>query len=463
MKKNLIFFLSLILFSANGFCIGVDFNANGVTDFVLYGKRSDGVKKYDHGFFLDNATTSSLTYGEYNKDKMIFGDFNGDNITDVGFVRVNKKSNIMWRFKNYATKKDSKAKEFGKAGDVILYGCDFNGNGKKDIAYIDGKKLYYKDFGGKEKIIKLPRSKYTYVYCADVTGDGKDEFIGKKKGAGYLNGAKKSDVWGHDVVSATKSKVLAKQIYFADPNVDCTRQKDIIALDVNSDGKKEMGFVKSDSQISWLVFSNDLNGTSTTSFYLPRGIKTINGNLQIYAGNFLRGPGVVYKGDDNNTYSYIVPANVDTTYILPRSVPDNIKNGELGRGIGFYTVKEDNSSQGGGSSGGSTGKVSCDVQMSVGNGFLWKGRGSSYGGVSVAILPLRKHASTCTIVAGDNSKTDPMWRSAYAANPINGIGREHWRAKSLCSAFKKPSVLRCNIGNKWHCWNLANPCTARIE
>ena len=71
-------------------------------------------------------------------------------------------------------------------------------------------------------------------------------------------------------------------------------------------------------------------------------------------------------------------------------------------------------------------------------------------------------ATSCQVVASDGSNTIGMWVSSQSANQWNGVGRQHWRAKATCKSMKTPSVLRCQIGGKSHCWTISSPC-ARLE
>ena len=450
--------LASLFFVSNAFAVNVDYNVNGFTDFHLYGTNNNKTN-IDHGIFLDDGQTASLTFGNAKNEKMALGDYDGDNKCDIGIVKKNK-GDVIWQYKSLSQNNVSEAKKFGTGKIRVLTGCDFNGNGKTDMAYIDGKTLYYKDFSSKKKKINLPRSGYEYIYCADVTGNGKDEFIGKKKGVGIINGKKEKNVWSYDVVTIKSKSKLKKKVFGE------RVQGDIIAHDINGDGKNEIGYIKKHDEYTYITFLNSLSGNDVTTFVLPREIKKTNEKFDINKGYFKEGIGFIYKGKDENVYKYSVDTEtrrgVDTTFIFAVNTPKNLKNGTLARDINDFTI---NAGSGGnnGSNNNDVTKAGCDVMRGTGNGFLWKGRGDAYGGVSVAVLPIYTKASSCSIVAADNSESGSMWCSSQSANPWNGVGRQHWRARALCSAYKKPSILKCKVGTQWQCWNIANPCQSRIE
>ncbi len=442
-----IFFL---LFINQSFAGSVDYNTNGITDFHLYGANNNN--EIDHGLFFDDGTTSSMTFGNKKTDKIISGDFNGDNKSDIGIVRK-KVNKILWQYRDINSGLSSNLVSFGSGTIKVLAGCDFNGNGKSEIAFIKDKILSYRDFDGKKRAINLPRNDYTYFSCADTNGDGKDEFVGKKRGISYFNGVKKKNLWGYDVVGR-KSKVLLKQKAFGD-----SAQGGIVIADIDGNGKDEIGYIRNAGDKAFLVFLNNFKLNETTQYVIPRVVKKTGKFFDISRAFFSDGVGYIYKGIDKNVYKYNLSTNTDTTFILALSTPSNIKSGNLVNDVSTFNIS--GSSSGDGDS--SSDIAGCDVVRGTGNGFLWKGRGESYGGVSVALLPVYTSASSCYVVAADNSKSEEMWCSAQSANPINGAGRQHWRAESQCSAFKKPSVLKCHVGNKWQCWKLEDPCKGRIE
>ncbi|MGI6681305.1 MAG: hypothetical protein ACOX3T_07490 [Bdellovibrionota bacterium] len=463
----MMFFCSFVLlFSSNlndAYAVNVDFNANGNTDFHLYGKNGNNVN-FGHGFFLDDGQTASLTLGKVKGEKIALGDYDGDNKCDVGIVGVGKKKNfVVWKYSGISQdSRLSKVNRFGSGKVRVLTGCDFNGNGKTDLAYIDRKTLYYKDFNGKQRQIKLPRANYKHVYCADVTGNGKDDFIGKKKGIGLLNGKIQKNVWGYDVVTS-RSIVLIRNVSFGDKV-----QGSIIAHDINGDRKNEIGYVRKANDYSFLVFLNKLSlkNIETTRYIIPRNIKKIDRKFAINRGYFQDGVGFIYMGVDDNVYKYNLTTNKDTTFILSINTPDNIRKGSFARDINDFTItassnNNNNNDNNNKSPNDNVNRVSCDITRGVGNGFLWKGRSES-DGKSVALLPIHTKASICYVVAGNNSRSESM-RNAGFANPHAGVLRQHWRANSFCTSFYRPSVLKCKVGSQWQCWNISDPCKSRIE
>lgn len=397
-------------------------------------------KKVKNGVFPFEGNYSSWELGKAGKSRSINAIANNNQgtsrLTTKSYVTLNN-SKIKWYFE--ALKKTI---TFGTSKHQVITGCDFNGDGTTDPAIYSGKVIQYKLLNsGSTKKINLPKKGYTQIICADVTGNGESEVI-----AGKLVSKK----FIFDVINK-KSKVLHKNI-----KIGGTKQGTLVALDINYDGKDEIGVARKASSTSTrVIFANNLSnaasGVKTVS--IPKVVTATNKVLNITPALFGGNLGFYYKTKDG-FYNYNFNNDVNRKFSSIERVFGNMA------ASGLTLVKKSelinlSSSVGSGS-------VQCDVNRTRGNGFLWKGVGEAYGHVSVGILPIYNKATSCQVVASDGSNTIGMWVSSQSANPWNGVGRQHWRAKATCKSMKTPSVLRCQIGGKSHCWTISSPC-ARLE
>ena len=398
-------------------------------------------KKVKNGVFPFEGKYSSWEFGTAGKSRSINAIANNNQrtsrLTTKSYVELNN-SKIKWYFE--ALKKTI---TFGTNKHQVITGCDFNGDGTTDPAIYSGKVIQYKLLNsGSTKKINLPKKGYTQIICADVTGNGESEVI-----AGKLVSKK----FIFDVINK-KSKVLHKN-----KKIGGTKRGTLVALDINYDGKDEIGVTRKASSTSTrVIFANNLSNAASgvKTVLIPKLVTTTNNIFDITPALFGGNLGFNYRAKDG-FYNYNFTDRV------------NEKFGAVSRVFNGYAVKNINlvkkselfklTSNGGGS-----GKVKCDVNRARGNGFLWKGVGEAYGHVSVGILPIYNKASSCQVVASDGSSTIGMWVSSQSANPWKGVGRQHWRAKATCKSMKTPSILRCQIGGKSHCWTISSPC-ARLE
>ena len=410
------------------------------TELYLFADNKS-TKKVKNAAFPYDEDYSTWELGTAGKSRSINAITNNNKrmigLTTKSYVELNG-SKIKWSFQV-----PKKTITFGTSNQYVLTGCDFNGDSMIDPAVYSGKVIQYKvSITGSTKKIKLPKKGYTQIICADVTGNGESEVIAAK-----LNSKK----FMIDVI-AKNSKVLYKNV-----KIGGTKLGTLVALDINYDGKDEIGVArKASNTVTRVIFANNLSkpASGVTTVQIPKLVTTTNNIFDITPALFGGNLGFNYRAKDG-FYNYNFTDRV------------NEKFGAVSRVFNGYAVKNINlvkkselfklTSNGGGS-----GKVQCDVNRARGNGFLWKGVGEAYGHVSVAIMPIYNRASSCQVVASDGSNAIGMWVSSQSANPWKGVGRQHWRAKATCKSMKTPSVLRCQIGGKSHCWSISSPC-ARLE
>ncbi len=398
-------------------------------------------------------------FGEEDEGKTITGDFNGDGNTDYAFVKV-KGKNIRWRSKTVGT-----AVDFGGKKAKILTNCDFNGDGKTELVYVSGKTAFYRTMDNSSvSEINLPKKEYKYMICADVLGAGYTQIIAKKQLTKKIR-RKTIKYWVTDIITrdGAGDGNTMKNIEFGG-----TTQGNIFALDINGDGIREVGFArKGGSNKTTVVFLDNLFSVTdgakptTTRFLFPRLAMSSNDAFEITPADLPNGPGFYLKNKNGFFSCTIADSNCTRIGKLSDIVsPEALDNKKdlsvamaklfLVKDSDFFSIASE-----------SAGDVQCDEWRGKGNGFLWKGKGEAYGGVSAGILPIYTKASTCQIVS-NAGKTESMWCSDNSANPWGGVGRQHWRSRQTCGHYTKPSTLRCNVKGKWQCWKLANPCD-RIE
>ncbi|MGI6681485.1 MAG: FG-GAP repeat domain-containing protein [Bdellovibrionota bacterium] len=365
--------------------------------------------------------------------------------SNKAFVQIDKKK-IKWFYNNTHTNTI-----FGNSVAYVLTGCDFDGDGITELAVVntDRNRVTYRNtINNVNTRIRLPRKGYNSIICADVLGNGEMQIVAKKQ----LN----KKPFFIDVVDKNSS-VKYRGVRFGGKS---TTQGSIIALDINNDGKDEIGFVRkaAKNNKTQVIFLKNINNLKegTARYNLPRAVVITDNMYSItpsYANNAL---GFNYKSR-GKFYNYNITTKKNVQFNAVSNVFGNIKpkNINLVKKSEMFKLAKTSTST-------NSKAVQCDTNRGKGNGFLWKGVGEAYGHVSVAILPIYNKASTCQVVASDNSKSEDMWCSSQGANPWGGVKRQHWRARSTCRSFKTPSILRCKIGNKWNCWTISSPC-ARIE
>ena len=421
------------------------------TDLFIY-TDNQSTKKVDNAYINPSGESGAWQLGTASKTRPInytslFQDSRAE-FSEKAYVEVNG-NELKWY--EGRTQKNT---IFGKSSSHILTGCDFTGDGESELVVVNGKNVQYKNnITGRTSSITLPKSSYNYIICADVLGNGTSQIIAKKQVTVTQNRVTKK-VWKTDVIDKN-SRVRYKNITFGG-----NAQGNIIALDINDDGRDEIGFVKKASSTrTQVIFLNNISKpkAGVTKYTIPRLVSKTNGVFDISPAVLNISKNFYYKTKDG-FYNYNITTNKNEKFEKVARFFPNVSISKIKMVKKSELFQLTSSSSGGGS----TGKVQCDVNRARGNGFLWKGVGEAYGHVSVAIMPIYNRASSCQVVASDGSNTIGMWVSSQSANPWKGVGRQHWRAKATCKSMKTPSTLRCQIGGKSHCWSIPSPC-ARLE
>jgi len=180
------------------FPVSGDFNGDGLTDIGTWNKTNDSwaVSLSEDGNFNNIQTWNDIFgHNNYSTNRTfpIMGDFNGDSLTDIGLYDNDRTS---WKFAfsdgdsfNYDNSWD--IAKFGGGGQMRPLTGDFNGDGVTDIGYVDSSghfciKLAKEDKSGfKNTAIpyKLTSSNPT-IYAGDFNGDGLTDILEFKKGSG---------------------------------------------------------------------------------------------------------------------------------------------------------------------------------------------------------------------------------------------------------------------------------------
>lgn len=193
----------------------LDFDGSGYSSIVTVQNVKTGPKRQLKFKIsaLDGSTSREEVFGSKG-DLPAVGDYDGDSIADLAVVH-RAKSAYQWISKNSSDGQISTVK-FGKAGDMILAGCQFDTHAALDQALIKGKNrlVVRKSSDGKTRtarVKKFPASVKS-LSCADLNGDGVDELLVLGKGgpavrsAGYRSRAadNKWTIMGFNAVSGAQ-------------------------------------------------------------------------------------------------------------------------------------------------------------------------------------------------------------------------------------------------------------------
>jgi len=132
MKKYFVALLTCCLCSTTVVADPMDFDADGVSDLTRAVAGSDGTLTWEAKL---SSTTSSEQLGQLGKggDIPILASWSVG-APQIGVVRENKSNKtLQWIIDNNGT---TVRRTFGKAGDLVVSGADFNGDGKADGAVV---------------------------------------------------------------------------------------------------------------------------------------------------------------------------------------------------------------------------------------------------------------------------------------------------------------------------------------
>lgn len=153
-----------------------DFDGDGLTDLLIANGASQQVK------LSSNGAVSTVTVGSGSAQSMYApGDYNGDGLTDFAVVEA-EGNNLVWKI-TYSGSGATASVTFGAAGNTAIAGCDFDGDGRADLATLSTRTLSTKNIDDAEATTsQLPNTNYKHYSCFDANGSGGSELFAGYKG-----------------------------------------------------------------------------------------------------------------------------------------------------------------------------------------------------------------------------------------------------------------------------------------
>jgi len=272
----------------------LDFDGDGVTDptFKINQNGNSSQTIVNHVLRSNDAKHVTNEFGSHREgDFIAHANYDEDNQTEIAIVRINKNTNrLVWRVQDGNGGADHTI-NFGVAGNTIIIGCDFDGNGVDDIAFIRDGQLHYRNFYSEgTRIIKIGKKKYKSYSCGDVNGDGRDELVTLRTKRSRRGGRGKTtvfDAWSGKVAGGTK---IVRSLHFGSK-----AKSGILIADINGDGIDEYGYYRgvrlvfklADQKIAYKL--GKFRKHAVTRASLPAS------NKSIYDG-------VVFQGRDKKFY-----------------------------------------------------------------------------------------------------------------------------------------------------------------
>lgn len=258
-------------FNSLGNFLGGDFNGDGKKDFILTNKSVSGNGSKINGvrIYLSNGEVFApvdfdFTNFEYNRFNyqapyiVHLGDFDGDGLTDLGFVLSDGGSyhfivlTIDGQIKNYG--------ELTVNPSIIdyIYVTDFNGNGKDELFIVQDSPYEYR----KTQIVEI--NKINGVNKVEVIyGSGYPTKGNKLLRVGDFNGDGKTDILHyHDqnrwIVSYYNGKNFASKFIPVTKTILTSDlgNKELRVMDVNGDGKSDIVLLAGTHKVIWYSTGN---------------------------------------------------------------------------------------------------------------------------------------------------------------------------------------------------------------
>ncbi|MEZ4753177.1 MAG: hypothetical protein R3A13_02575, partial [Bdellovibrionota bacterium] len=407
-----------------------DFDGDGISDVVLYINQNDGSpNEYVYSFDYssdDSGLPSSIEFGA-SGDLFVPGRYNGTQ-SDLGVVKLDGEV-LNWVLRSTETE-EVETIEFGAAGDIVLGGCDFDGDALSDLAVFHEGQLRIRK-SSDAQVVGIPMNlkeaaKIKDVSCADLDKDGIDELLlltketpsreelglvrckrvyrGKRKRKKCRRTNKALKATAKERVMARSYSIFVAESYATTITKEILKKanKFLAAFDLDNDENLDLAYVnKASSNVHRI---NVIVGDQVVPIDLP-AIKDVS------VGTFKEdSSGVILHTKAGELYT------ISSTDLELEAFETSASGNNLLKAVNAATV--------GASLGDSP--DGCSEYPGIGNGFLWKPVSESTGKL-VVLLPssYRQKISGVKVMSGSKSHES----LAFAGDQHNG-GRPHYRSYS---------------------------------
>ena len=429
---------------------GPDFDGDGLSDVAAFENQHDGSPNELVVSWV-NSSDGAANRTEYGKSTQasVPSDYDGDGKTDLAIVGPNDAGEYQWTYKLSSGGGVETSDLFGKKDDLVLFGCNFDLDGKADRAVMDlsGVLVLQKSSDLSSSSFSIPAS-VERVICADINGDGIDEIIGQQTIKAAAEPAKKKSrkkkkPTKKPTKKPGKQPSLSKdKSYFYVWNLSGEKiqeldfgkgVKSIFVADTDGDGIKEIGYDREKSgSVKEVVF---YNAGAEKVYTFPYFTKIVFQNFTSSAPAI---DGAFVKTKTSNKFLKF-PSLSDTNsfqeFFIERT--DTVITNKGTTNVGPVVSKE----------------TECNVHLEAfdGNeGFLWKPVSDTTGN-SVVALPSQYSLRNVRIIK--SGQTVETLRSGGNGNG----GRDHWRSMRRASTFDDFITVVGSKAGTNYCWLIEDP------
>jgi hypothetical protein len=409
----------------------LDFDGDGFSDPVVFVRQNDNSERQIQ-YTRFNSSDSSVFQDEIGKreDLLASGIFTANGTTELITARALTDGNISWDVLNEDGLRASRS--FGSSASALIGGCDFDGDGLSDIAYLATDGLHVASVGSEAEWIMpitfAENSHLTDITCADTNADGLDELVVSEASEQVVVNEPPKFRYSARVINRDGTEVLA---------IAPRRQFKIVVADYDGDGNEEIGTYLTRRSVRPRITIFDETGSITNIRVTPFA----QASAAVVPGvDNEPVPGLFLLGKFGEVYSYRM-GDAATTLLMSGVSSDATL---LSRSASIVPVNEEVDA----------GPEGCsEVFYPDGaNGFLWK-ESDTQGGI-VLIFPERYTRKFQSVVV---SKFGRVLTETYFAYFANG-NRQHWRNPSRPAAsFPSDSVVVASTPEGKLCWKVARP------
>ncbi len=399
----------------------LDFDGDGLSDSVGKEVQTDGsANEIALTYVLSGDSSAARVEFGSHREEAVPADYDGDGKTDYAVVGIAEDTTLLWRFKLSNSAYEISTATFGQSGDLVIFGCDFDGDDKSDMAVVRSGSsfLWQKSSDASVVTLDLGVTGIERATCGDTTGDGVPELVGQ-------TGSTTSTFYVFDAVLGTKLLDVAFGRNVAG----------VLVADTNGDGTKEIGYYR-------------LRGGKGKAIFFYRDSAEVTFRVLPFAaasiGTFVAGTGnadglfLKLKRDDQFLrYAVLTDLTAPTSIAL-----DDTESLQEGSGAVSPTPSQSQETE-------------CTVHhdpLDGNEGFLWKPI-SDTKGTAVTLMPqsLRVRNGTVKLVKGGTVLDTLSFKGIANGN------RQHWLSKLRASALPKSVTLMATNTEGVHCWFIPDP------